>query len=42
LEYNKRGIAFYQRNGFTLTGEKMIEDEWVPLVKMERKNICRN
>lgn len=36
LEYNKRGIAFYQRNGFRLTGEKMIEDEWVPLVKMER------
>ncbi len=36
LEYNMRGIAFYQRNGFRLTGEKMIEDEWVPLVKMER------
>lgn len=38
LEYNKRGIAFYQRNGFALTGEKMIEDEWVPLVKMKRRN----
>ena len=37
LEYNKRGIAFYQRNGFELTGEKMIEDEWVPLVKLELK-----
>lgn len=36
LEYNKRGIAFYQRNGFVLTGEKMIEDEWVPLLKMEK------
>ena len=34
LEYNSRGIAFYQRNGFVLTGEKMIEDEWVPLLKM--------
>ena len=37
LEYNKRGIAFYERNGFTLNGEKMIEDEWVPLLKMTRK-----
>lgn len=36
LEYNKRGIAFYERNGFKLTGEKIIEDEWVPLLKMER------
>lgn len=34
LKYNKRGIAFYQRNGFALTGEEIIEDEWVPLVKM--------
>ncbi len=34
LEYNKRGIAFYQRHGFHLTGEKIIEDEWVPLVKL--------
>ncbi len=34
LEYNKRGIAFYQRHGFRLTGEKIIEDEWVPLLKM--------
>ncbi len=37
LEYNKRGIAFYERNGFMLNGEKMIEDEWVPLLKMTRK-----
>ncbi len=36
LEYNTRGIAFYQRHGFKLNGEKMIEDEWVPLVKMVR------
>ena len=35
LEYNKRGIAFYERNGFKLTGEKMTEDGWVPLLKME-------
>ncbi len=34
LEYNKRGIAFYKSNGFELTGEKMIEDDWVPLLKM--------
>jgi putative acetyltransferase len=34
LEYNKRGIAFYQRHGFHLTGEKFIEDDWVPLLKM--------
>ncbi|MCR5599492.1 MAG: GNAT family N-acetyltransferase [Ruminococcus sp.] len=37
LEYNTRGIAFYERHGFQLTGEKMIEDEWVPLVKLERR-----
>lgn len=35
LEYNTRGISFYQRNGFVLTGEKMMEDEWVPLLKMK-------
>ncbi len=34
LEYNKRGIEFYKRNGFELTGEKVIEDDWVPLLKM--------
>ena len=34
LEYNKRGIAFYERNGFRLTGEKMLEDGWIPLLKM--------
>jgi putative acetyltransferase len=38
LEYNKRGISFYQRNGFDLTGEKIIEDEWVPLLKMKQFN----
>lgn len=36
LEYNKRGITFYQRHGFHLTGEKIIEDEWVPLLKMSK------
>lgn len=34
LEYNVRGISFYKRNGFELTGDKVIEDDWVPLVKM--------
>ena len=34
LEYSERGIAFYKRHGFVLTGEKMIEDEWVPLLKL--------
>lgn len=36
LEYNKRAIAFYIKHGFMLTGEKIIEDEWVPLLKMSR------
>lgn len=34
LQYNTRGIAFYQRNGFALTEEKMLEDDWIPLLKM--------
>ena len=34
LKYNTRGIAFYKRHGFRLTGEELLEDEWVPLVKM--------
>ena len=37
LEYNSRGIAFYQRHGFVLTGEKMLEDDWIPLLKMSLK-----
>ncbi|MBR6872342.1 MAG: GNAT family N-acetyltransferase [Ruminococcus sp.] len=37
LEFNERGIQFYRRHGFELTGEKMVEDEWVPLLKMERR-----
>ncbi|MCR4647031.1 MAG: GNAT family N-acetyltransferase [Oscillospiraceae bacterium] len=36
LQYNTRGIAFYERHGFALTGEKMFEDDWVPLLKMSR------
>ncbi len=36
LEYNERGIAFYKRNGFRLTGDRIIEDEVVPLLKMSR------
>lgn len=42
LEYNSRGIAFYKRNGFELTGEKKIEDEWVPLLKMKLTGSSRN
>ena len=38
LEYNERGISFYRRHGFEPTGEKMIEDEWVPLIKLA---LCR-
>jgi len=34
LEYNTRGISFYRSHGFELTGEKMTEDEWVPLVRL--------
>lgn len=37
LEYNKHGIDFYRRNGFSLTGEKITEDEFVPLLKMKRE-----
>ncbi len=40
LEYNEGGRRFYQRNGFILTGEKMLEDDWVPLLKMEKQNDC--
>ncbi len=36
LEYNTRGIAFYERHGFHLTGEKILEDEWIPLLKMAK------
>ena len=35
LEYNKSGIAFYERHGFKLTGERVVEDEYVPLQRME-------
>lgn len=38
LEYNERGISFYKRNGFELTGERIIEDECVPLLKMSFSN----
>lgn len=36
LEYNTRGISFYERHGFLLTGDKILEDEWVPLLKMSK------
>lgn len=39
LEYNKRGIAFYRKHGFELSGDKIIEDEWVPLLKMSRTDL---
>lgn len=38
LEYNKRGISFYKKHGFELTGERVIEDEWIPLLKMSLLN----
>lgn len=38
LEYNTRGIAFYRRNGFVLNGEKIIEDDFVPLLRMKLTN----
>ena len=34
LEYNIRAKTFYKHHGFELTGEKIIEDDWVPLTKM--------
>lgn len=34
LEQNERGIKFYKKNGFDFTGERMIEDDWIPLKKM--------
>lgn len=38
LEYNTRGIAFYARHGFYPDGETMIEDEWVPLIRLVRND----
>ena len=35
LQFNERGIRFYQKNGFQLTGDSMLEDGWIPLLKME-------
>lgn len=37
LEYNTRGIEFYKRNGFHLSGEKMLEDGWIPVLKLTNK-----
>lgn len=36
LEYNTKGINFYNKYGFFLTSEKVLEDEYVPLVKLVR------
>ena len=35
LEQNQRGIEFYKKNGFDFTGDTMVEDEWIPLKKMQ-------
>lgn len=35
LEYNRRGVAFYESSGFHLTDERMLEDDWIPLLKMK-------
>jgi len=34
LQQNERGAAFYKRYGFDFTGEKFMEDGWIPLLKM--------
>ena len=34
LERNSRGISFYKKNGFEFSGEKQLEDDWIPLLKM--------
>jgi len=36
LEYNIKGINFYKKYGFSLTSEKILEDEYVSLVKLVR------
>ncbi len=40
LEKNTRAINFYRRNGFYLTGDKMIEEDTTEyLVRMERQHL---
>ena len=34
LHYNIRGIVFYERHGFRFTGETLLEDGWIPLLKL--------
>ena len=34
LEYNTKGINFYKKHGFSLTSEKILEEECVSLVKL--------
>ena len=36
LEYNTKGINFYKKYGFSLTSEKILEEEYVSLVKLVR------
>ena len=38
LEYNTRGIEFYKRNGFRFSGEKMLEDGWIPVLKLTKQS----
>ena len=39
LEKNVRAVAFYQRNGFAITGEKKLEEDTTEyLICMERRN----
>ena len=36
LEYNTKGINFYKKYGFSLTSEKILEEEYVSLIKLVR------
>ena len=36
LEYNTKGINFYKKYGFSLTSEKILEEEYVSMVKLVR------
>ena len=41
LEKNVRAIAFYERHGFRLTGEKKLEEDTTEyLVRLERNSLC--
>lgn len=41
LEKNVRAIAFYERHGFHVTGEKKLEEDTTEyLVRLERNSLC--